>query len=153
MKRFSIFLSAIFSAFIWFSFAANPSILNHSYVVEWNDVKIFWTNNSNGWNVDINLFNPNTQDWLHFGTVKISDQVFTYTKQWDWEQKIWMIPDDGWEEVQFTIQWATKATENATRTVIPAVPKTWPDGNIVGLIVATILVFGWYIYIKRRADI
>lgn len=152
MKRLSIILSAIFSAFIWFSFAA-PSVLNHSYTVDWNDVRIFWTDNSNGWNVDINLFNPNTQDWLHFGTAKISDQVFTYTKQWDWEQKIWMIPDDWWDEIHITIPGANSKTENVTRTVIPAVPKTWPDGNVIWLIVATFLVFWWYIYIKRRADI
>ena len=151
MKRLSIFLSAIFSAFIWFSFAA-PSVLNHCYTVDWNDVRIFWTDNSNGWNVDINLYNPNTKDWMHFGTAKISDQVFVYTKQWDWEQQVWMIPDDWWDELKFTIAWA-KTSENATRTVIPAVPKTWPDWNVIWLIVATMLVFGWYIYIKKSADI
>ena len=40
-----------------------------------------------------------------------------------------------------------------TRTVIPAVPKTGPSGNIVWIIIATLVVFGGYIYIKKRADI
>jgi hypothetical protein len=33
--------------------------------------------------MDINLKDPKTNDWLHFGEVKMSDQVFTYTKQRD----------------------------------------------------------------------
>ena len=153
MKKLSIFLSAIFSVFIWFSFAANPSIINHSYTVDWDDVRIFWTDNSEWWNIDINVQDPSTLDRMHFGTVKMSDQVFVYTKQWDWEQRIWLIPDDGWDEVKFTIVWAINPSPTATRTVISAVPKTGPDGHILWLIIATIVVFGWYIYIKRKADI
>ena len=154
MKKLSIFLSAIFSTFLWFSFAANPSIVNHSYTTEWNDVKIYWTDNSsNWWYVDINVQNPSTLDRLHFGTAKMSDQVFVYTKQRDWDQKIWMIPDDWWDEVQFTIPWTITPNPWATRTVIPAVPKTGPDGHIIWLIIATISIFGWYIYLKRKADI
>lgn len=153
MKKLSIFLSVIFSIFIWFSFAANPSIINHSYTVDWDDIRIFWTDNSDWWTVDINIQDPSTLDWMHFGTVNISDQVFTYTRQRDWDQKIWLIPDDGWDEVQFTIEWTITPNPAATRTVIPAVPKTGPDVNIVWLIIATFAIFGWYIYIKRKADI
>ena len=83
----------------------------------------------------------------------MSDQVFVYTKQRDWDQKIWMIPDDWWDEVQFTVPWTITPNPWATRTVIPAVPKTWPDGHIIWLIIATIVVFGWYIYLKIKADI
>ena len=153
MKKLSIFLSAIFSISLWFSFAANPSILNYSYTTDWDNIKIYWTDNSNWWNVDINVENPNTKDRMHFGTVKISDQVFTYTKQWEWDQNIRMIPDDWWDELKFIIQWVTTPNPNATRTVIPAVPKTGPDGHIVGIIIATIMIFGGYIYIRKRADI
>jgi hypothetical protein len=32
--------------------------------------------------MDINLKDPSTNDWLHFGEVKVSDEAFTYTKQW-----------------------------------------------------------------------
>ena len=153
MKKLSIFLSAIFSISLWFSFAANPSILNYSYTTDWDNIKIYWTDNSNWWNVDINVENPTTKDRMHFGTVETSDQVFTYTKQWDWDQHIRMIPDDWWDEVKFTIQLATTPNPNATRTVIPAVPKTGPDGHIVGIIIATIVIFGGYVYIRKRADI
>lgn len=160
MKKLSIFLSAIFSVFIWVSFAASPSIVSYSYTTEWNDVKIFWTDVSNWWDIDINVQNPTTQDRLHFGTVKMSDETFVYTKQWEWDQKIWMIPGDGWEEIRFTIEWESTAAPaeatvepTANRTVIPAVPKTGPDGNIIWIIIAAFVVFGWYIYIKKRADI
>lgn len=156
MKKLSIFLSAIFGAFVGFSFAASPSIVSYSYTTNWNDVTIYWTDVSDGWYIDINVQNPTTQDWLHFGTVKMSDETFVYTKQREWEQKIWMIPGDGGEEIKFTIEWeATETVVNptATRTVIPAVPKTWPNGNIIWIIIATFVIFGWYIYIKKRADI
>lgn len=114
---------------------------------------IYWTDNSNWWNVDVNVWNPDTNDWLLLGTTKISDQSFTYTKQRDWEQKVRLIPDDWWEEIQFTIpaNWATKSTVN--RTVISAVPKTWPSFSLVWIILATLAIFGGYIYIKKRADI
>ena len=153
MQKFIVVLWTVLFTWIWYSFAANPSILNYSYTVEWDDVKIFWTDNSNGWNIDINLQNPQTNDWLHFGTAKISDQVFTYTKQRDWDQKIRMIPDDGWDEVHITIQWTTTPNPNANRTVIPVVPKTGPSGNVIWIIIATLVIFGGYIYIKKRADI
>ena len=164
MKKLLIFLSAIPCVFIWFSFAA-PSILNPTYAINWNDVKIFWADNSNWWYLDVNLQDPTTNDWLHFGEVKMSDQTFTYTKQWEWEQKIRIIPWDWWDEIRFTIPWDKPAvTDNsetvqdqekptANRTVIQAVPKTWPSGSLIGIIIATLAIFGGYIYIKKRADI
>ena len=152
MKKLLVFLSVIFSSFVWFSFAS-PTVVNHEYAVEGNSVKIYRTNNSNWGNVDINVQNPQTKDWMHFGTAKISDQVFSYVKQWDWDQEIWMIPDDWWDEIKFTIKsaWDNKAA--ATRTVIPVVPKTGPSISLIWLIIATLMIFGWYIYIKRKADI
>jgi hypothetical protein len=33
--------------------------------------------------MDVNLKDPKTNDWLHFGEVKMSDQTFVYTKQWE----------------------------------------------------------------------
>lgn len=86
------------------------------------------------------------------GTVKISDQAFTYTKQRDWEQKIQLIPDDWWEKIEFSIPaGATKSTAN--RTVISAVPKTWPSFNLIWIVLATFAIFGGYIYIKKKAGI
>lgn len=106
--------------------------------------------------MDINVQNPTTQDWLHFWTVKISDETFSYTKQREWEQKIWMIPGDWWDEIKFTIEsdvTEAAAASTVTRTVIPAVPKTGPSGNVIWIIIATFVIFGGYIYIKKRADI
>jgi hypothetical protein len=37
--------------------------------------------------------------------------------------------------------------------VIAATPKTWPSGRLIWIIVATLAIFGGYIYIKKRADI
>ncbi len=152
MQRFVVVLWALLVTWLWFSFAANQSILDYSYTVDWNDVKIFRTDNSDWWNVDIRAQNPENDERLQFGTAKISDQTFTYTKQWDGDQKIWMAPDDGWEDIQFTIQWTTIPT-TVTRTVIPVVPKAWPSGKAVVIVLITLVIFGGYIYIKKRADI
>ena len=154
MKKISVFITAILSIFVWTTFAANPSIINHSYTVDGSNIKIYWTDNSNWWNVDINVQNPTTQDRMAFGSAKISDQVFSYVKQREWDQKIWMIPDDWWDEVQFTIYMSwTSAKPTVTRTVIPVTPKTWPSWNIIWIIIATFAIFGGYIYIKRKADL
>lgn len=152
MRRLFAFFSTIFSVFIWFSFATN-TIINYSYTTENDDIKIYRTNNSDWWSVDINVRSPSTNDWLLLGTTKISDQSFTYKRQWDWEQKIRLIPDDWGDEIQFTIpaNWSTKSVAN--RTVISAVPKTWPSFSLIWIIVATLVIFGGYIYIKKRADI
>ena len=95
----------------------------------------------------------------------MSDQTFTYTKQWEWEQKVRIIPWDWWDEIRFTIPWSKSASventestqqeEKATvnRTVIQAVPKTGPSGSLIWIILATFAIFGGYIYIKKRADI
>ena len=153
MQRFIVGLCALLIGWLWFSFAANPSIINYSYEVDGDDVNIFRTDNSNWGKVDINVQNPDTNERLNFGTANISDQMFVYTKQRNWDQKIWMSPDDWWDEVYINIQWVTTLAANVNRTVIPAVPKTWPSGNIVWIILATIAIFGGYIYIKKRADI
>ena len=159
MKKFSIFLSVIFGAFIWFSFAA-PTVLNPSYDEIWNDVKVYWTDNSNGWYVDINVKDPKTNDWLHFGEVEISKQVFTYTKQREWTQEIQLVPGDGWDvqclncsSSASTAQQDAPKEAAVTRTVIPAVPKTGPSGREVWVTLAIIAVLGGYIYIKRKADL
>lgn len=95
----------------------------------------------------------------------MTDQVFTYTKQWQWNQEVQMIwwewPDN---KKEFTISAENGLVENDTsnttasdtaqnRTVIPVVPKTWPSGTLIGLILATLAIFGGYIYIKKRVDI
>lgn len=116
--------------------------------------------------MDINVQDPKTNDWLHFGETKISDQVFVYTKQWDWDQNIWIIPGDGSDDIKFTIQSTSSTTNNAVitetkkddkatlnRTVIPVVPKTGPSGSLIWIILATLAIFGGYIYIKKKADI
>lgn len=116
--------------------------------------------------MDINVQDPKTNDWLHFGEAKISDQVFVYTKQWDWDQNIWIIPGDGSDDIKFTIQSTSSTTNNAVitetkkddkatlnRTVIPVVPKTGPSGSLIWIILATLAIFGGYIYIKKKADI
>ena len=115
--------------------------------------------------MDINLQDPETNNWLHFWTVKFDKESFTYTKQWEWDQKVWLIPWDGWNDIKFTIPSNSSSIENtnkkisekngtkATRTVIAAVPKTWPSSNIVWIILATFVIFGWYIYIRKKADI
>ena len=114
--------------------------------------------------MDINLKDPKTSERLHFGEVKMSDQVFTYTKQWEWDQNIWIIPGDGWDQIKFTISsdWGVSTVDNQTsnenedkptRTVIAATPKTGPSGNLIWIIVATLAIFGGYIYIRKRADI
>ena len=95
----------------------------------------------------------------------MSDQKFVYTKQREWDQNIRMIPWDGWDEVKFTIgggknsgkevkkEDTKKDNSEITRTVIPVVPKTWPNGSLIWIILATLAIFGGYIYIKKRADI
>ena len=119
------------------------------------------------WYMDINLQDPKTNDRLHFGEVKMSDQSFTYTKQWEWDQKVWIIPWDGWDQIKFTIPSDKPVANNntsdnktiqnnenkPTRTVITEVPKTGPSGSLIGVILATFIIFGGYIYIKKRADI
>jgi LPXTG-motif cell wall-anchored protein len=155
MRRLLVLLSIIIGTSIWFSLAA-PTISNISYSVKWDDIRINRTDNSDWWYIDINLQDPKTNDWLHFGEVKTSDQTFTYTKQWDWEQKVWMIPWDGWDEIRFNIGWKKSSIwekTEVTRTVISAVPKTGPSGSLIWIILATLAIFGGYIYIKKRADI
>ena len=114
--------------------------------------------------MDVNLKDPKTNDRLHFGEVKMSDQVFTYTKQWEWDQNVRIIPWDGWNQIRFTIPagWTSQISNSQnnkendskpTRTVISAVPKTWPSFSLIWIALATLAIFGGYIYIKKRADI
>lgn len=144
----------------WVALASNLSILNHSYSVDWNQISIFWEDGSNGWNVDINVFNTDLQTWINLWTVSISDQHYIYTKQWDWDQQIWLIPDDGWDGVQFTIALdnsghgsAAYTSEDVVRTVIPVTPKTWPSWHLIWIVIATFVVFGGYIFIKKQASL
>jgi hypothetical protein len=152
MRRLFILFTVVFSVLIWFSSAIN-TILNYSYTTDDNNVNIYRTDNSNWWNVDINVRNSDVNDWLLLGTVKISDQSFMYTKLWNWEQRIKLVPDDWWEEIQFTIPERWVAKSHVSRTVITAVPKTWPSFNLIWIILASLAIFGGYIYIKKRADI
>jgi LPXTG-motif cell wall-anchored protein len=90
--------------------------------------------------------------------------VFVYTKQWDWDQNIWIIPGDGSDDIKFTVQSTSSSTQTvnktendnkatANRTVIPAVPKTGPSGSLIWIILAALAIFGGYIYIRKKADI
>ena len=169
MRKLYILLIASFSTFIWFSFA-DSSIVSPSYSIKWDDIKIYRTDNSKGWYMDINLQDPKTNERLHFGEVKMSDQVFAYTRQWDWDQNVRIIPWDGWDQIKFTIKSDKESTATTkdsisnnntniegktvtNRTVIQAVPKTGPSGSLIWIILATLAIFGGYIYIKKRADI
>ena len=177
MRKLSIILAAIFCSFIGYSFA-EPSILLPSYTVNWDNIKIYRTDNSKGWDVTIAIQNPNTNEWIHAGDAKMSDEIFEYKKTWDWDWRIWMTPGDGWDEQCLCITSAgapcnatcgakttgtakagnTTKIDNPTewtvnRTVIPVVPKTGPTGSIIWIIIAALAIFGGYIYIRKRADI
>jgi len=165
MNRLFVLIIALFNLFVCFAFAENYTILNPSYVIDWDTVKIFWTDNSDWWYVDINLQDPETKSRFNFWSAEISDQVFTYTKQWDGDQNIWLVPSY-WDEqhlcvsssgmpcdVSYDDNHGTATERSVTRTVIPVTPKTWPSVSIIGIVLATLLVFGWYIYIKKKADI
>lgn len=149
MRKLTLILSTILVWFLGFSFASGPSIINDSYTTNWNDVTIFWTNNSNGGNVNIRLLKPDTQNWVTFDTIAIADEYFTYTKQRSWEQTILLVPDDWWDEVKIIIP----ASETIARTVIESTPKTWPSWHTIMVIILTFVVFGWYIYIKKQANL
>ena len=99
--------------------------------------------------MDISLQDPNTKDWLTFDTIDMSDEYYTYTKQRSGEQNIRLMPEDWWEEVRITIP----SSEAVARTVITATPKTWPSGHAIAIIVATSVIFGWYIFLKKNADV
>ena len=80
-------------------------------------------------------------------------------REWKITQKILLAPDNWGESVQMSI-WVdnekkskTKSSETITRTVITAVPETGPSVSLVWIIIATFAIFGWYIYIKKRAAI
>ncbi len=177
MRKLPILLSAILGLFIWFTFA-EVSILTPSYTVNWDNVKLYWTDVSNWWYLSIDVADPQTNSWIHKGEIKMSDQEFEFKKQWNWDQKIRMYRWDKDDEIyQFTIKdgktnwavnredmenpnskaWATetKAAEDTTanRTVIPVVPKTGPSGTLVWIILAALAIFGGYIYIRKKADI
>jgi hypothetical protein len=168
MKKLSVFLLAIFGMCIWFSFAA-PSILSPSYSINGDTVNIYWTDASNWWYLSVNVKNPEKGYRSNFGEVKMSDWAYSYPKQRQWDQEIQLVPWDGWDIIEFTARdsnWtvtvdtssSTKSTdekkeEGTTRTVIPAVPKTGPSAGLIWIILATLAIFGGYIYIKKRADI
>ena len=68
----------------------------------------------------------------------------------DWDNEDYTASDSHYVSDDTSItedKWAI------TRTVIPVVPKTWPSINIIWIILATLVVFGGYIYIKKKADI
>ena len=106
----------VFCVLNWFSFAVS-SISNLSYSADENDVKIYRTDNSNWWYMDINLQDPETNNWLHFWTVKFDKESFTYTKQWEWDQKVWLIPWDGWNDIKFTIPSNSSSIENTNKKI------------------------------------
>lgn len=164
MKKLFIFLSLIFSSFTWFSLAIS-TVLNPSYSTNWDNTKIYRTDNSDRWNINIKIQNPETKDEIEFGPIKISDQAFTYTNQRDWNQEIQIIPDDWWNKINFTItsdsdsksiisnEYLEESRPRITRTVIPVVPRTGPSMNMIWCIIASLVIFCGYIYIKKRADI
>ena len=99
--------------------------------------------------MDISLQNPDTQEWLNFDTIAMSDEYYTYTKQRPGDQNIRLIPEDWWEEVKLTVP----SSETVARTVITATPKTGPSGHTIAIIIATSAIFWWYIFLKKNADI
>ena len=120
---------------------------------------IYRTNASEWWYVDVSVRNSDFGAWTHIWTVDIKDQQFSYMREWNIAQKIMLAPDNWGDSVQINVwvdEWNSKKTQNSetiTRTVITAVPNTWPRGNLVWIIVATLVIFGGYVYIKKRADI
>ena len=159
MRKFLAFLWLSLLSCISFSFASNPAIVNQSYVTNWDNVTIYWTDVSDWWYVDVSIQDSDTQERIHIWTVDIRDQEFSYIRQGQAEQKILLEPDNWWDSVQVSI-WAnnwsktnSKNSEPITRMVISSVPKTWPSGSLIWIIIATFMIFGGYIYIKKRAAI
>lgn len=95
--------------------------------------------------------------WFSFAAPTILDN--TYPAEVDNA-----IQADWWDDSYLVTAWGDTSDVNnidiennnqatVTRTVISAVPKTGPSWSLVWVIIATLAIFGWYIYIKKRADI
>ena len=159
MRKFLAFLWLSLLSSVWISFAANPAIIDQSYTIHWDEVTIYRTDVSDWWYVDISVQDPDYGTWTNIWTVDIKNQQFSFIRDWDSAQKILLSPDNWGDSVQMNI-WMdnenknkTKNSETITRTVITAVPETWPSVSLVWVIVASFMIFGGYIYIKKRAAI
>ena len=83
--------------------------------------------------------------WISLAASDILDSSYSVNSN---EAEYTTVSDE-----HFSTDNQTSSNQNVTRTVITAVPKTWPSGNFVWIIIATLVIFGGYIYIKKRADI
>lgn len=83
--------------------------------------------------------------WISLAAFDILDSSYSIDSN---EAEYTAVSDE-----HFSADNQTSDNQNVTRTVITTVPKTWPSGSLVWIILATLAIFGGYIYIKKRADI
>lgn len=145
----------------WISFA-EQTLLSPVASIDWDSVIVTRINWAAEGSVDITVQNPVTNDTLHLDTVDASSEFFSFPVFGEWNHNITLTPDNWWEIVNLNVYYWQNAQENQNtqeqekheiRNVIPATPKTWPSGNIIWIIIASLIIFGGYIFIKKQASL
>ncbi|MDR2415587.1 MAG: hypothetical protein LBD75_03065 [Candidatus Peribacteria bacterium] len=127
------------------------SLANVTHSVNGNVITLKWTAIDGGGDIDILLFDPASEKYSRIATVKMSAERYDYTMKWDNEHIFRFVPLDGGNEKVYPVN-AMRVEEKKTDTpVIANVPPTGPVENLLLVSLLSVIVYGGYKYVTRRA--
>ena len=121
---------------------------NISHVINWNEITLTWTSIP-GDTVEVAILDPEDKIYRSLGTAKMSDEKFKYTMQWDGEQNF-MLTNGICKEVFYKADGKASPTPVEPKTIVPA--ATWPAENVLYILIATAVLYGSYVLLRKSED-
>lgn len=128
---------------------ADMSLANITHSISNNTINLMWISIDWSDSIDISVMTPWSSSFNRVATVNMRDERYSFVANRNWEYIFQFTPDNGWRQVNYTVQINTIATtpNGGTTTVwITKVPKTWPAENAIIIFSITAI---WYLLYRR----
>lgn len=122
----------------------NLANISHTISAD-NVITLRWSALPDGDSVQVGIFDPDEEVYRPLGSVKMSDEKFSYRMQWNGEHNF-MITNGCRPEVYYKVDASIKTPE----PTIPATPATGPAENILIIAIAAIVIYGLYNVLFRK---
>ncbi|AHB41739.1 hypothetical protein P148_SR1C00001G0952 [candidate division SR1 bacterium RAAC1_SR1_1] len=128
---------------------ADMTLANITHGINGSTITLRWISINGSSTIDLSVMTPGSSSFNRVATINMNDESYSFVASRNGEYIFQFTPDNGGKQVNYTVQINTissSAGGSPGGKVIPVVPKTGTEENI--LIISIIAFLGYIIYRK-----
>lgn len=128
---------------------ADMTLANITHGINGSTITLRWISINGSSTIDLSVMTPGSSSFNRVATINMNDESYSFVASRNGEYIFQFTPDNWGKQVNYTVQINTissSAGGSPGWKVIPVVPKTWTEENIL---IISIIAFLWYIIYRK----